>query len=207
MWERAPVEALGERMEHLTSELLPMTHMTSQRPHPSTRVRRGPLKTVEEVAETAEMMASRFHFYDLNHQGHLYLAMMPPWQMIPGRGMDMIPTIEHNNEFTPSAPFTSQVYEKYALIEAALGGHLWCVSVVGASWIAVVNMFLGSTAKGFFGSTWKSSLSSNAHLVVRYLVMNDLPSTLRRICTLSMDIVGFSPFCFFLLCVTWYLSR
>ena len=95
--------------------------------------------------------------------------MMPPWQMI----MDMIPTIEHNNEFTPSAPFISQVYEKYALIAAAFGGHLCCVSAVGASWIAVVNMFLGSTAKGFLGMTWKSSLSSNAHLVVRYLVMND----------------------------------
>ena len=62
----------------------------------------------------------------------------------------MIPTIEHNNEFTPSAPFIWQVYEKYVLIEAALGGHLWCVRVLGASWIAVVNMKLGSTAKDFF---------------------------------------------------------
>ena len=149
MWERAPVEALGERMEHLTSELLPMTRMTSRHPHPSTRVRRGPLKTVEEVAETAEMMATRFHSYDLNHQGHQYLAMMRPWRMVPWRGMDMIPTIEHNNEFTPSASFISPVYEKYALIEAALGGHLWCVSVVGASWVAVVDMNLGSTAKDF----------------------------------------------------------
>ena len=77
----------------------------------------------------------------------------------------MIPTIEHNNELTPSASFISQVYEKYALIEAALGGHLWCVSVVGASWIAVINMNMGSTAKDFFGMTWKSSLSSNAQIV------------------------------------------
>ena len=122
MWERAPVEALSERMEHWTSELLPMTRMTSRRRHPSTRVRRGPLKTVEEAAETAVMMASRFHSYDLNHQGHQYLAMMRPWQMIPGRDMDMIPSIEHNDEFTPSPPFLSQDYEKYALIEAALGG-------------------------------------------------------------------------------------
>ena len=133
MWERAPVEALHERMDYLTSELLLMIRMTSQRPHPSTRVRTGPLKTAEEVAETAEMMASRFHSYELNHQGHQYLAMMPPWQMIPGRGMDMIPTIQHNNEFTPSASFVPQIYEKYALIEAAFGGHLLCVSVVGAS--------------------------------------------------------------------------
>ena len=82
------------------------------------------MSTVEEVAETAEMMAIKFHSYDLNHQGHQYLAMMRPWQMILGRDMDMIPTIEYNDEFTPSPPFISQVYENYALIEAALGGHL-----------------------------------------------------------------------------------
>lgn len=74
----------------------------------------------------------------------------------------MIPTIEYNNEFTPSASFIPQVHEKYALIEGALRGHLWCVSVVRASWVAVVNMKLGSTAKNFLGMTWKSSLSSNA---------------------------------------------